>query len=104
MPTELKNYPVQGTAGEIVQIVIGKLWRHFLETNNYDGSALLCNTVHDCCWIDTTSKLANSIAGNIKQIMESVPQYLKELYGMDVTVPFPVSMSFGKNLYEQKEM
>jgi DNA polymerase-1 len=106
MPTEMKNYPVQGTAGEIVQIVIGKLWRKFSETSNFQGAALLCNTVHDCVWIDVDvpNTNLNLLQHSIKQIMESVPQYLKELYGMDVTVPFPVSMSFGKNLYEQKEI
>ena len=30
-PTEMKNYPVQGTGGEVVQIVLGKLWRHFVK-------------------------------------------------------------------------
>ena len=104
MPTELKNYPVQGTAGEIVQIVIGKLWRHFVNNGNYRGTTLLCNTVHDCCWIDRSPSSPDCVVNEIKQIMESVPQYLKELYDMDVTVPFPVSMSMGKNLYEQKEI
>jgi hypothetical protein len=48
--------------------------------------------------------MVESVSTNVKDVMERVQQYLKELYGMDVTVPFPVSMSFGKNLYEQKEI
>ena len=104
MPTEMKNYPVQGTAGEIVQIMLGKLWRHFVKNNNYNEEALLCNTVHDCVWIDTKNKLKKVIAKDVKRIMEDVPNTLKELYGMRVTVPFPISIDYGKNLYLQHEI
>ena len=34
-PTELKNYPVQGTGGEIVQMVLGYLWRWFVLNDNF---------------------------------------------------------------------
>jgi hypothetical protein len=46
-PTEMKNFPTQGTGGEFVQGIAGLLWRHFLACDNYGGLALLCNTVHD---------------------------------------------------------
>ena len=45
-PTEIKNYSVQGAAGEMVLAMIGKLWRHFVANGNYGGKALLVNTVH----------------------------------------------------------
>lgn len=48
-PTEMKNYSVQGAAGEIVLTVLGKLWRHFVANDNYAGRALLVNTVHKIC-------------------------------------------------------
>jgi len=28
-PTQLKNYPVQGTGGEFVQAILGRLFRYF---------------------------------------------------------------------------
>lgn len=102
MPTELKNYPVQGTGGEVVQIVLGKLWRHFVATDNYDGKALLCNTVHDCVWADSQDEVVEVVSKDMKEIMEAVPQYMKELYDMDVTVPFPVEVEVGENLYDKK--
>ncbi len=103
-PTELKNYPVQGMSGEIVQIILGKLYRHFLNNNNYSGDALLCNTVHDCVWIDVNDRIAPRVAKEIKQIMESVPEVLEQLYGMKVTVPFPVSAEIGENLFTQEKI
>ena len=102
MPTELKNYPVQGTGGEIVQIILGKLWRHLVSNNNYDGQLLMCNTVHDCVWFDVRKPVAKIAAKEISDIMESVPQVLKELYNMKVTVPFPVEAEIGKDLYTTK--
>ncbi len=104
MPTELKNYPVQGTAGEIVQITIGGLWRRFVATDNYKGTALLCNTVHDCVWIDVKKDSVDHVRAEVKAIMENVQPVLQELYGMDVTVPFPVSMSMGINLFDQHDL
>lgn len=101
-PTEMKNYPIQGTGGEVVQIVLGKLWRHFISNDNYGGKALLCNTVHDCVWFDFHPSVQEDLCKDVKYIMESVPRYLNELYGMKVTVPFPVELEIGNNLYDKK--
>ena len=102
LPTELKNYPIQGTGGEIVQIILGKLWRHFVANDNYNGNALLCNTVHDCVWFDYHPVVQDQLAIDVKTIMESVPEVLNELYGLDVPVPFPVEVEVGANMYDKK--
>jgi hypothetical protein len=39
---------------------------------------------------------------DVKEIMESVPEVLKELYDMDVDVPFPVELEIGDNLYDKQ--
>lgn len=101
-PTELKNYPVQGTGGEVVQIACGKLWRHFVACDNYGGKALLCNTVHDCVWADWHKAVREQVARDMKRIMEDIPRYMKELYGMDVDVPFPVEVEYGSNLFNKQ--
>lgn len=100
-PTEMKNYPVQGTGGEVVQIILGILWRKFVETDNYNGLALLCNTVHDCVWIDVDNSVLPEVAKDVKTIMESVPETMHKLYGMQVDVPFPVELEIGPNLYNK---
>jgi len=99
MPTELKNYPIQGTGGEIVQIQLGLLWRHFVSNDNYGGRALLCNTVHDCVWIDSAPEVMLDVARDTKRILESVPESLMRLYGIRSPVPFPVEVEEGDNLY-----
>lgn len=100
MPTELKNYPVQGTGGEFVQAVLGLLWRHFVSTDFYGGKAFLVNTVHDCVWIDCHSSVVDVVARDIKRIMESIPEFYNARYGMGITVPFPVEVEIGNNMLE----
>lgn len=102
MPTEMKNYPIQGTGGEIVQIILGKLFRHFISNDRYNNKALMCNTVHDCAWFDSESDVALQVCKDVKRIMESVPETLEELYKFSVPVPFPVEVEMGNNLYENQ--
>jgi DNA polymerase-1 len=102
MPTELKNYPIQGTGGEIVQIQLGLLWRHFVSNDNYGGRALLCNTVHDCVWIDSAPEVVQLVAADTKRILESVPETLQRLYNWHSPVPFPVEVEQGDNLYTKQ--
>lgn len=97
-PPEMKNYPIQGTGGEMVQTMGGKLWRRFVETDNYGGLALLVNTVHDCNWIDSHRTVRDEVAADTKRIMQGIPEYYNERYGMNITVPFPVEVEFGPNM------
>jgi DNA polymerase I-like protein with 3'-5' exonuclease and polymerase domains len=98
MPPELKNYPVQGTGGEFVQCILGRLWRHFISTDYYGWRAFLVNTVHDCEWTDCHKDVLQEVCRDTKRIMESIPEYYNSRYGMDITVPFPVEVEYGKNM------
>eukprot|EP00658_Telonema_sp_P-2_P002832 TRINITY_DN11047_c0_g1_i16.p1 TRINITY_DN11047_c0_g1~~TRINITY_DN11047_c0_g1_i16.p1 ORF type:complete len:847 (-),score=274.28 TRINITY_DN11047_c0_g1_i16:232-2679(-) len=98
-PTHLKNYPVQGFAGEIVQIMLGRLWRHFVDNNNYGGKALLTNTVHDCVWVDTTPDITEQVAKDVDRIMSAAKDALNELWPeMKCVVDFPVDVVVGENM------
>lgn len=103
-PTEMKNYPVQGTGGEIVQMIIGRLWRYFIKKNNWNGKAFLVNTVHDCVWVDCHKDVLAEVAHAVKVIMESVPKLLKSQFGMDCPVPFPVDVEAGPNMLELRHV
>lgn len=100
MPTELKNYPVQGTGGEIVQLVLGLLWRLFVSTDNFGGKALLVNTVHDCYWIDAHPDVVHEVKDRCMTIIENVPMWLKKFYNIDCPVPFPAEAEYGDNMYD----
>lgn len=100
-PTEMKNYPVQGTGGEIVQGICGRLWRHFVSNDNYDGQALLINTVHDCVWADCTMAVREEVAKDMKRIMEDVAGWFSQ-FNITIDVPFPVQVEWGPNMLELK--
>ncbi len=102
-PTEIKNYPVQGTGGEIVQGICGKLWRHFVSNDNYGGKAVLCNTVHDCIWADAHPDVKDDVCKDIKRIMESVPEWFAQ-FGVEISVPFPVDVEAGANMLDLKHV
>ena len=102
MPTEMKNYPTQGTGGELVQMILGKLYRSFLAKDNYGSGSLLCNTVHDCVWFDVAPGLFDDVSKDVKQIMEDIPKYCKEIYDIDCNVPFPVELEIGINLFDKQ--
>lgn len=97
-PPEMKNYPIQGTGGEVVQGILGLLWRHFISTNFYDGKAFLVNTVHDCVWVDCHVSVRDQVAADMKRIMESIPEYYNNRYNMSIDVPFPVEVEYGANM------
>lgn len=99
-PTELKNYPVQGTGGEIVQMILGLMWRWFIKTNNFEGKAYLVNTVHDCIWVDCHKDVQEQVTRGMKAIMESVPKVLDKYFGIDCPVPFPVEVEAGPNMLD----
>lgn len=101
-PTELKNYPSQGLGGEIMQIMLGKVFRYFLANNRFNGYVLLVNTVHDCVWLDGIKQgdLLRNVTKQVAHILECVPQVLNQLYGMNVPVPFPVEAEVGPSMLD----
>ena len=103
-PTEMKNYPIQGMGGEIVQTMIGKLYRHFLKTKNYGGNAFLINTVHDCVLVDCHKDILPQVANEVVIIMEKVPNVFNYYFDMNITVPFPVEAEAGPNWYEMEHI
>ncbi len=99
----IMNYPVQGTAGHLVQMALGKVWRErFIATDNYNGKAFLVNTVHDCAWVDAAGSIAEQVARDVTLTLESVPVILKETFGIDSPVPFPCEAEIGINLLSMK--
>lgn len=101
-PTEMKNYPVQGTGGEIVQMILGQLWRWFIKNNYFRNRAFLVNTVHDCVWADCHCAVLDEVVAGMIKIMQAVPYFLKRFFGIDCPVQFPVDAEVGDNMLDLK--
>lgn len=97
----IQNYPVQGTGGEMVQVVLGKLMRHFMANDNYGGKAFLCNTVHDCVWFDCHKDVLQQVTEECAKIMCDIPKYYNEMFpDMNIIVPFRVDVEVGDDMME----
>ena len=101
-PTERKNWPVQGLGGEIVQTMIGYLWRTFLQRDNFENRAFLVNTVHDCVLIDSHVDVVHKVVPMACKVLESVPHRFNADFGMNINVEFPVEAETGPNWYEME--
>ena len=95
-PTEMKNYPVQGVGGELVQMVLGQLWRWFVKNDFFGGKAFLVNTVHDCVWADCHIDVLDTVVAGMKKIMQAIPHF----FGIHCPVKFPVDAETGRNMLE----
>ena len=105
LSTQLKNYPVQGFAGEIVQVMMGRLWRHFLETENYNNMAFLTNTVHDCVWVDCHKSVVHEVAGNVSRILNNVREVFNEKWPeLELEVSFGTETVVGKTMANMKAL
>lgn len=99
-PPERKNYPVQGFGGEIVQTMLGVVFRHMLEQDRYNNEVLLVNTVHDCVWLDGTKERINEVALTVQNILESVPEVFNNAFPeLNIEVPFPCETEVGKDMF-----
>jgi len=101
-PTERKNYPVQGFGGEIVQTMLGKVFRYFLENDRFGGDVLLVNTVHDCLLLDgVDAEAITPVALEVQRILESVPEVFNKAFPdtLNIVVPFPCETEIGDDLF-----
>ncbi len=106
-PTERKNYPVQGFGGEVVQTMLGKVYRYFLENDMFNGDVLLVNTVHDCVLLDgKNEELLIKVSKEVQRILESVPETFNAAFPdtLNIVVPFPCETEVGKDLFDMTEV
>jgi hypothetical protein len=103
-PTERKNYPVQGVGGEIVQTMLGKVFRYFIANDRFGGDVLLVNTVHDCLILDGKAAVIEPVAKACQKILEAVPAVYNKALGMDIVVPFPCETEVGHDLFDMSEV
>nr|BBU67631.1 putative mitochondrial DNA polymerase [Hemistasia phaeocysticola] len=68
------NHPIQGFAAELLFNSLGRLWRRFVELNNYGDRAYLVNTVHDCVWVDAHEDVAQQVIDDLNSILTAVQE------------------------------
>ncbi|KAG5509494.1 hypothetical protein JKF63_06199 [Porcisia hertigi] len=95
----IKNYPIQGYGAELAQMMLGRLYRHFVRKDFYKDRAFLINFVHDSVWIDCHVDVLPSCVTDTCRILGSVHEYVPKVFpGVRINVPLHVSASCGVDM------
>lgn len=101
-PTEIKNYPVQGGAtGDVVPLMVGKLYRRLRAAKHLRENVLLIGTVHDSVVLDVNAaqvdvrRIARSVKHCLDQVREEVWKAWKLYVGVNVVSEVTWGESWG---------
>jgi DNA polymerase I-like protein with 3'-5' exonuclease and polymerase domains len=93
--TEIANYPVQGTAADIMAFTVSKVFRYLLTLDSPDIKMI--NEVHDSLVLDVKDQATADLHGpKIKEILEGVKDATKSIVGLDFNVFIPVDFKYGQ--------
>lgn len=103
-PTEIKNYPVQGTGGEWAKAAMWMAVRAFYKRKNFGGLALLVSQVHDACYGDFHKSVAFEAASLLHACMESASEFMEFYFGWPQPVHVPSETTWGPSMIEENEI
>ena len=99
-PTERKNYPIQGFGGEIMQTMLGLLWRWMIKQDHFDGKALLINTVHDSVYLDIHKSVVHDVVPSALKILSAVKYKFNKDFNLGINIDFKVDAAIGQSMYK----
>jgi DNA polymerase-1 len=103
MPTEIKNYEVQGEGGEWMKAAMWLAVRAFYARRNFGGHALLVNTVHDAMYIDAHKDVRVEAAALLHACMEAASDFMEWYFKWPIQVPVPSDTVWGRNMGEENK-
>lgn len=95
----IMNYPIQGTAADIVAMQAGKVFRYMIHNRD---KGLMVNEIHDSIVLDVKDEYVEEITKNVKEILESVKESFKEKFNLKFNAPIGVDAGSGKTWSEAK--
>ncbi|WYW03409.1 DNA polymerase [Pseudomonas phage vB_PpuP-Villemi] len=103
-PTEIKNYPVQGTGGEWAKAAMWLAVRAFYARKNFGGKALLISQVHDACYGDFHNDVRDEAAALLHACMESASEFMQYYFGWHQPVHVPSETTWGASMIEEQDI
>ena len=103
-PTEIKNYPVQGTGGEWAKAAMWLTVRAFYAKRNFGGLGLLVNQVHDANYADADETVALEVAALLHACMEEASTLMDWYFGWDIPLAVPSDTTWGASMLEEGQM
>jgi DNA polymerase-1 len=81
--TKIRNYPVQGTSGDVIKMALIKL----NQAIKHIPECLLTMTVHDSIIMDMPEKYIEPVAKDAIEIFQSIPDLMKKYFDWEMKVP-----------------
>lgn len=105
-PTEIKNYPVQGTGGEwakaAMYLSLRAFYRKYVtEPAQWLGQALLVNQVHDAVYVDAAESIATEAASLLHACMLEASTYMEWWFKWPLPLGVPCETKMGDNMMEE---
>lgn len=105
-PTEIKNYPMQGTGGEwakaAMYLSMRAFYRMYITSPEYWlGRAVLVNQVHDAIYVDAHGDVANAAAAMLEASMLEASTYMEWWFKWNIPLPVPCETKMGNNMMEE---
>lgn len=103
-PTERMNYPVQGLGGQVMKAAMWINVREFYRRENFDGLALLVNTVHDAAYRDAHPSVSLASSELMHACMEAASDFIAYWFKWDIPLPVPSDSVRGANMGEEVKL
>jgi DNA polymerase-1 len=98
--TQIRNYPVQGTAGDVIKMALVQIRKRLLKDYPH---ALMCMTVHDSIIFDLQSDY-EEIARICIEVFNQIPELMHRYFNWEMTVPIDGEAELGINWASTKEI
>lgn len=95
----IMNYPIQGTAADIVAMQTGRVFRYMI---NQRDKGLMINEIHDSNVLDVKEEHVEEITKGVQNVLEDVKTSFKEVFDMEFNAPIRVDAGNGINWREAK--
>lgn len=104
MPTEIKNYEVQGTGGEWMKAAMWLTVRAFYHYRNFNGKALIVNTVHDASYVDSHNSVRVKAAALLHTCMEEASTFFEWWFKWELPLGVPSDTVWGSSMAEENKI
>lgn len=98
--TILTNYPVQGTAADIMGVARVSL---FNRLKNSNLKSVVTGTVHDSIVMDCPSSEIDKVSEMMYSVFEDLPKNFMKLFGYKMNVPYACEVKLGENLTDMEK-
>ncbi len=99
-PTQMKNYAMQGTAGDVQAITTAAMFQYLLANEDI---VKIINEIHDSKWFLIREEHVHEVVPKLKQFMEDARQLLEERFKLNISFEFKADAEVGPNFAELEE-